>query len=150
MHAGTDRLFRRLAEVIGRPELAADPRFASRAARIGNQQELYQTVSSWVAGQSADEAAAALSAAGIPVSPVMNVADLMNDPHCAARGSVVTVHDPEFGGVPMVAPLPKMSATPGSVRWPGAALGAHTGEVLGEILGMTAADIETLRRDGVL
>jgi crotonobetainyl-CoA:carnitine CoA-transferase CaiB-like acyl-CoA transferase len=150
VHAGTDRLFLRLAEAMSMPELAADPRFAGRTARIGNQEELYRIVSSWVAGRTAAEAAAVLSAAGIPVSPVMNVADLMNDPHCAARGSVVTVRDPEFGDVPMIAPLPRMSATPGAVRWPGAALGAHTVEVLGEILGMTAADIDTLRRDGVL
>jgi crotonobetainyl-CoA:carnitine CoA-transferase CaiB-like acyl-CoA transferase len=150
VHAGTDRLFRRLAAVMSRPELADDPRFATRAARIAHQEELYETVGSWVSGQAADEAAEALQAAGIPVSPVMSVADLMRDPHCAARGSVVTVADPELGDVPMIAPLPRMSATPGAIRWPGPELGAHTGEVLGELLGLTAADLGTLRHDGVL
>lgn len=150
VHAGTDRLFRLLADVMGMPGLASDPRFATRTARVGNQEELYRIVGSWVYGRNADEAAEALSAAGIPVSPVMSVADLVNDPHCAARGSVVTVPDPEFGDIPMIAPLPRMSATPGAVRWPGAELGAHTDEVLGDILGMTAADIGALRRDGVL
>lgn len=150
VHAGTDRLFRRLAGVMSRPELAADPRFATRDARTANAGPLYRVVAAWVAGRDAGEAAALLSAAGVPVSPVMSVADLMSDPHCAARGSVVTVTDPELGGVPMVAPLPKMSATPGAVRWPGAALGAHTEQVLGELLGMTAGQVEELRRDGVL
>ncbi|MGH3251756.1 MAG: CaiB/BaiF CoA transferase family protein [Trebonia sp.] len=150
VHAGTDRLFRRLAGVMDAPELADDPRFASRSARIRNQEELYLIVGSWVSGRTADEAAAVLTAAGIPVSPVMNVADLVNDPHCVARGSIVTVPDPEFGAVPMVAPLPKMSVTPGAVRWPGTALGVHTEEVLGEILGLSAEDVEALRRDGVL
>lgn len=150
VHAGTDRLFRRLADVMNMPELASDVRFASRAARIRNQEELYRIVGSWVAGRTADEAAETLSAAGIPVSPVMSVADLMADPHCAARGSVVTVPDPEFGDVTMIAPLPRMSATPGAVRWPGPPLGVHTEEVLGEILGLTAAEVDTLKRDGVL
>jgi crotonobetainyl-CoA:carnitine CoA-transferase CaiB-like acyl-CoA transferase len=131
VHAGTDRLFRLLAG-------------------IGNQEELYEIVGSWVSGQTADEAAAALSAAGIPVSPVMNVADLVNDPHCAARGSIVTVPDPELGDIPMIAPLPRMSATPGAIRWPGAKLGAHTDAVLGEVLGLTAADIRELRQEGVV
>lgn len=150
VHAGTDRLFRRLADVMNMPELASDLRFASRAARIRNQEELYRIVGSWVAGRTADEAAETLSAAGIPVSPVMSVADLMADPHCAARGSVVTVPDPEFGDVSMIAPLPRMSATPGAVRWPGPPLGVHTEGVLGEILGLTAAEVDALRRDGVL
>jgi crotonobetainyl-CoA:carnitine CoA-transferase CaiB-like acyl-CoA transferase len=150
VHAGTDRLFRRLASVMNRPELARDGRFANRTDRMTNQDELYRIVASWVAGLTSDEAAAMLSAAGIPVSPVMSVADLMADPHCAARGSIVTVPDPDLGDIPMIAPLPKMSATPGTIRWPGPVLGAHTEEVLGEILGMTAGDIEALRRDGAL
>lgn len=150
VHAGTDRLFRLLAQAMGAPSLAADPRFASRAARVANQEELYRVIAAWVARQTADAAAARLSAAGVPVSPVMSVADLVRDPHCAARGSVVTVRDPDLGEVPMVAPLPKMSATPGAVRWAGAALGAHTAEVLGELLGLTGADVAELRRGGVL
>jgi crotonobetainyl-CoA:carnitine CoA-transferase CaiB-like acyl-CoA transferase len=150
VHAGTDRLFRRLAEIMNLPELADDARFATRAARIRNQDELYLVVGRWVSCRTADEATAMLSAAGIPVSPVMNVADLFSDPHCAARGSIVTVPDPELGDVAMVAPLPRMSATPGAVRWPGAALGAHTDEVLGKFLGMTAGELAALRRDGVL
>jgi crotonobetainyl-CoA:carnitine CoA-transferase CaiB-like acyl-CoA transferase len=150
VHAGTDRLFRRLAAVMDTPELGTDARFASRTARIQNQEELYRIVGDWVSGRTADEAAMMLSAAGVPVSPVMNVADLVNDPHCAARGSIVTVPDPELGDVPMIAPLPRMSATPGAVRWPGTALGVHTEEVLGEILGMSAEGIGALRRDGVL
>jgi crotonobetainyl-CoA:carnitine CoA-transferase CaiB-like acyl-CoA transferase len=150
VHAGTDRLFRRLASVMNMPELAGDGRFANRADRIRNQEELYRIVGSWVAGLTSDEAAAVLSAANIPVSPVMSVADLMADPHCAARGSIVTVPDPDLGDIPMIAPLPRMSATPGTIRWPGPRLGVHTEEVLSEILGMAAGEIAALRRDGVL
>lgn len=150
VHAGTDPLFRRLAGAMSMPGLAGDPRFATRPARIRNADALYPIVASWVAGRTAAGAAAELTAAGVPASPVMSVADLLRDPHCAARGSVVTVSDQELGDVPMIAPLPRLSATPGAVRWPGAALGAHTAEVLGEILGLTDGDIRALRREGVL
>ncbi|MCU4183026.1 CoA transferase [Acidiferrimicrobium sp. IK] len=150
LHAGTDPLFRRLATVMGRPELAGDPRFSDRQARIEHQDALYRIVGEWVAARSADEAIRLLSDADVPASAIMSVADVMSDPHCQARGSVAYVDDAEFGEVPMVAPLPKMSATPGSIRWAGAALGAHTDEVLTGMLGMTGAEIERLRADGVV
>lgn len=150
VHAGTDRLFRRLAEVMGRPDIATDPRFATRDARSANAEALYGIVGSWVAERTAEQGTTLLSDAGVPVSPVMNVADLMGDPHCAARGTVVSVPDPELGEISMIAPLPKMSTTPGTVRWPGTSLGAHTEQVLGEFLGLAPGQVDELRRDGVL
>lgn len=150
LHAGTDSLFRRLAAVMGRPGLADDPRFADRAARIRHQDELYPVIDAWVAALTADEVVKLLSDADIPASPIMSVADLMNDPHCRARGSVVTVPDAEFGEIPMVAPLPHLSATPGNVRWAGTTLGAHTEEVLGGLLGLSAGEIASLRERGVV
>lgn len=150
IHAGTDPLFRRLVTVMNLPELADDLRFRDRAARIRNQEHLYRLIDSWVAGLSADEVTSALTKAAIPASPVMSIADIMNDPHCRARGSVVSASDPEFGHVPMVAPLPRMSSTPGTVRWVGPALGVHTEEVLSDLLGMPADDVDKLRRQGVV
>lgn len=150
LHAGTDSLFRRLSAVMNRPELADDPRFADRPARIRHQDELYPLISEWVSRLTADEVVKLLSDADIPASPIMSVADLMNDPHCRARGSVITVDDAEFGEVPMVAPLPHLSATPGSVRWAGTTLGAHTYEVLGGLLGLSTAELDALRDRGVV
>ncbi|HEX3786501.1 MAG TPA: CoA transferase [Pseudonocardiaceae bacterium] len=150
LHAGTDPLFRRLAVVMNQPELPDDPRFADRFTRVTHQDELYPIIAAWVARWTADEIVKMLSEADIPASPIMSVADLMNDPHCAARGSIITVPDQEFGDVPMVAPLPRMSATPGAVRWAGTQLGAHTDEVLGGLLGLTEDEIDSLRAQGVV
>ncbi len=150
VHAGTDALFRRLSIVMGSPDLATDPRFADRPARIANQDELYAMVASWVAERRADEVVAILSEADVPAAPVMSVEDLMQDPHCRARGSVVTAPDPELGAVSMVAPLPMMSATPGSIRWAGPKLGSHTDEVLSGLLGMNDSEIASLRAAGVV
>ncbi|MFD2420805.1 CaiB/BaiF CoA transferase family protein [Amycolatopsis pigmentata] len=150
LHAGTDPLFRRLAEVMRRPGLADDPRFATRSSRVRHADELYPLIGAWVAGLTAEEVMKTLSDADIPASPIMSVADLVRDPHCRARASVITVPDPEFGEVPMVAPLPRMSATPGAVRWAGTTLGAHTDEVLGGLAGLTPDELEVLRGQGVV
>lgn len=150
IHAGTDTLFRRLATVMELPELAEHSCFENQEARVHNQEALYEILSSWVAKLGVDELMAKLAGADIPASPIMNVADLITDPHSMARGSIVTVPDSEFGEVPMVAPLPRMSATPGEIRWTGPALGEHTDEVLGEMLGLSGADLRLLRDDGVI
>jgi crotonobetainyl-CoA:carnitine CoA-transferase CaiB-like acyl-CoA transferase len=140
----------RLASVMGMSELARDPRFATRESRVEHQEELYRIIDGWVAQLTADEVVKMLSDADVPASPIMSVADIVNDPHANTRGSLITVADEEFGDVPMVAPLPRMSATPGQVRWAGPALGEHTAEVLGELLGLDAEGLEQLRRDGAL
>jgi crotonobetainyl-CoA:carnitine CoA-transferase CaiB-like acyl-CoA transferase len=150
IHAGTDSLFRRFATAIGRPELADDPCFRVRAARIENQERLYELIARWAAARQADEIVATLSAADVPASPIMSVADLMADPHCRERASIVSAVDPQFGAVPMVAPLPSLSATPGAIRWTGPALGEHTDEVLAELLDLTGPEIAKLRAQGVV
>ncbi|HEU5008748.1 MAG TPA: CoA transferase [Jatrophihabitantaceae bacterium] len=150
IHAGTDSLFRRFATAIGRPELATDPRFHNRAARIENQELLYPMISEWTRARTADEIVTALAAADVPASPIMSVADLMADPHCRERGSIVNAADPQFGAVPMVAPLPRMSATPGAIRWTGPALGADTDDVLTELLELTGEQLDALRERDVV
>lgn len=150
IHAGTDSLFRRFAAAIGRPELAVDARFTDRAARVQNQELLYKMIGEWTSARTADEIVDTLSAADVPAAPVMNVADLMADPHCRGRGSIVNAADAEFGEVPMVAPLPRLSATPGAIRWTGPALGAHTDEVLAGLLDLTGEQIAALRERGVV
>lgn len=150
VHAGTDPLFRRLAQVIGRRDLLTDPRFAERTARLENQDELYRLIAEWMTRQDADTAVRELNDAGVPAAPVMSVADIADDPHYRERGTVVTVDDPEHGPLPMVAPLPRMSRTPGRIRALGCALGEHTDAVLGELLGLSLDELDGLRESGVI
>lgn len=150
VHAGTDALFRKLSLAIGQPELAADPRFATGAARVENQIELYRILSEWAAQITATDAVLLLSAANVPASPLMNVADIAADPHYLERGTIVTVHDVEHGALPMAAPLPRMSATPGSIRTLGPALGEHTDEVLAQLAGLDNDQIARLRAANVI
>lgn len=150
VHAGTDPLFRRLTQVLGSPELAEDPRFSTRAARAENPEHLYQLIGTWVAAKTADEVTDILSEAGIPASPLMNVADIAEDRHYRERGTIVDVTDPDFGEISMVGPLPHFSRTPGRIDTVGCALGAHTDEVYREILGFDDEDLDALRSAKVI
>lgn len=150
MHAGTDTLFRKLAKVIGRPDLADDPRFRTRAARVVNQEDLYAAIQTWAASHSAEDVIKLLNDADVPASMVMSVADICVDPHYRERGTLITVDDEEHGELTMVAPLPRMSVTPGSVRSLGPSLGAHNDQVYGEMLGLSDDAIRGLRERGVI
>ncbi len=132
-----DAVFARLAATMGREDLAADPRYATHAARGENQAELDRIVSDWTRNWPLPELLALLEANGVPCGRIFRAPDMLEDPQFAARQSIVEVDHPVFGKVKMQNAFPKLSETPGSVRWPGPALGEHTREVL-EGLGVDA------------
>lgn len=150
LHAGTDALFGKLVEVIGRPDLLQDPRFATRQARIDNQEELYAIVSDWVRLQGCDDVVRLLNDAGVPSAPVMNIADIARDPHYRERGTIVDVKDNEFGDIPMTAPLPHLSETPGRIRSLGPVLGEHNRAILGGLLGLCEEQLAELAAEGII
>ena len=144
-----DTVFARLCETMGRPELAADPKFVSHAARGVNQAELDGIIADWTRGWTLDDLLALLEEKGIPSGRVFRAADMLADPQFQARDAIVEVAHPVFGAVKMQNAFPKLSETPGSVRWPGPTLGEHTNAVLGE-LGLDPARIAELRAKGVI
>lgn len=150
VHAGTDALFRKLAAVMGRPELAACEQYATRAARVQHADSLYEAITVWAAAHAADDLVKLLSDAGIPASPLMSIADITTDPHYQERGTFVTVDDPDFGALPMPAPMPRLSKTPGSIRATGPALGEHNTEVYQGVLGLSPDEITALHTAGVI
>jgi len=138
-----DAVFARLAATMGREDLAADPRYATHAARGENQAELDRIVSDWTRNWPLPELLALLEANGVPCGRIFRAPDMLEDPQFAARQSIVEVDHPVFGKVKMQNAFPKLSETPGSVRWPGPALGEHTREVL-EGLGVDADRLANL------
>ena len=150
IHAGTEPLLRRLGAVMGRPGICDEPEFATHAARVKNQARLYGIIAAWVAGLTLAEAMERLVAADIPASPLMSIADIAADSHFRERGTLMQADDEEFGTVLMAAPVPRMSETPGEVRWLGPKLGAGNEEIFGGMLGMSATEIDDLRKAGVI
>jgi len=148
--ANQDTLFRRLCDAMGRPELADDPRYAGHAARGEHQAQLDALIGDWTATLDADALLALMETSGVAAGRVYRAPDMLADPQFAAREAIVEVPHPVFGAVKMQNAFPRLSDTPGAVRWPGPALGEHTEEVLAERLGMSTAEISSLRESGVI
>lgn len=148
--ANQDTLFRRLCDAMGRPELAQDPRYAGHAARGEHQAQLDALIADWTATLDADALLALMETSGVAAGRVYRAPDMLADPQFAAREAIVEVPHPVFGEVKMQNAFPKLTGTPGAVRWPGPALGEHTDAVLTERLGLSDDEISGLRERGVI
>lgn len=134
--ANGDAIFARLAAAMGRPELAADPRYATHLARGAHQEELDALIAEWTATLTVAELEAKMIESSVPAGRIYDAEEMMADPHFAAREALVTVPDAEFGTVTMQGVFPKLSATPGSIRRPApVAVGQDTDAVLERWLG---------------
>jgi formyl-CoA transferase len=149
--ANSDILFARLCAVMERPELATDERFASHVARGRNQDEIDGIVAAWAVLRDAAEIDDVLNEAGVICGPIYTIADIFDDPQVRAREMLVEAEDPEFGSYLGPGVIPKLSATPGSVRWSATwTPGSHNDEVYGDLLGLPAAELASLRTEGVI
>jgi crotonobetainyl-CoA:carnitine CoA-transferase CaiB-like acyl-CoA transferase len=148
--ANQDSVFARLVAVMGQAELAADPRFASHQARAGHVAEIDAIVSGWTLTRSSAEVLTRLHEAGVPAGLVYEPRDMLEDPHFAARESLVRVPDEKYGEIVMQGVFPRLSQTPGRVRRAGPPLGADTDDVLRELLGLEPEQICRLRNDQII
>ena len=148
--ANHDVVFGRLAGAMGRPELADDPRYATHGARGEHQVELDDLIAEWTATLTAADLHALLVEHQIPTGRIFRAPEMLEDPHFAARQAIVRLLHPELGELPMQNVAPKLSASPGSLRWVGPELGQHNREVLQGLLGLSAADLERYAAAGVV
>ncbi|QIG43744.1 CoA transferase [Nocardioides anomalus] len=131
--ANADAVFARLCQVMGRPELAADPRYVDHGSRGSNAAELDEQIEAWTRTVGTEELLRLLSEGGVPAGKIYTAPDMVSDPHYLARDMVLR---PEVDGVrhgPMAGVVPKFSRTPGEVTRVGPALGEHTDEVLARL-----------------
>lgn len=148
--ASSNRTWARLAAAIGRPELADDPRFASSSNRVRNVEALDDVLAGWFRLYECDAAMDVLDRNDVTAGPVLNVAEIWGHPQYLARENVIRVADPDFGEVAMQGVFPKFSRTPGAVRFPGLAPGAHNAEVFGNLLGIDERRRSELVADAVI
>jgi formyl-CoA transferase len=144
-----DSHWRVLARLVGRPELAEDPAYASAGARLARRESVDRVVERWMAERTVAEAVEQFTAAGLPAAPVRSYAEAARDPLVREREMLQEVDVEGARGVPVVGPAAKFSRTPTSVRSGAPALGADTDAILAE-LGVDADEREALRRDGVI
>ncbi len=145
-----DTVFARLAETMGHPELAKDPKFVDHASRGVNQGELDDIIADWTKAFALPDLLALLEADGIPCGRVFRAPDMLENEQYKARDTIVETDHPVFGKIKMQGAFPKMSETPGKVRWPGPTLGQHTDEVLTGLAGLDANRVAELRAKGIV
>ena len=145
-----DTVWRRLALAMGQPELGEDERFATHNARGRNQAELDALIGAWSATLTAEQLEQCLNDHSVPNGKIFTAPDMLADAHFAAREAIVKLMHPQLGEFAMQNVAPKLSATPGSVRWVGPELGEHTDLVLGERLGLDEARLAQLRSTGII
>lgn len=138
----SDPIFRRLMRAIDRNDLADDAALATNPGRVLRNAELDAAITHWTSGLHIDAVLAALDAADVPAGRIYSAADIVADPHYRARGMLLETTLPDGQPITLPGIVPKLSATPGRMRWTGPALGEHTDQVLAT-LGMTAAAIAT-------
>jgi len=148
--ANQDTVFRRLAQAMQRPELAEDPRYATHSARGEHQGALDQLIADWTRTQPAEPLRALLVEHGVPVGKIYRAPEMLDDPHFAARQSIVRVPHPQWGEIAMQNAAPKLSETPGRVVSAGPELGQHNEEVYGELLGLNSGQIADLAQRGII
>ncbi|WP_210604435.1 CaiB/BaiF CoA transferase family protein [Brevibacterium oceani] len=150
LHAGTDPLFPRLCRLMGREELAQDPRFVGQAERLEHRDELETLVTGWTSQLPCAEVEAQLIASGIPASTVLTVAEAVDSEQVRAREMMIDMVHPVYGltrlpGIPI-----KLSQTPGSARKPPPLPGEDNAAIYGELLGLGEAELARLRSAGVI
>ncbi len=144
-----DAHWRRLTELLGRPDLVRDPRFATAAGRIAHREEASRPLEEFCAARTVEEVVGAFRGAGLPAAPVRTYAEAARSAHVRDRGLLAVVDHGDGVPVPVVAPPARFSATPVGVRSPAPPLGADDEDLLDE-LGVPAATRRALHRRGAL
>ena len=148
--ANQDTVFTRLAEAMGRPELAEDERYSTHSARGEYQEQLDGLIAEWTATLTSADLYDLMLEHGVPTGRIYRAPEMLEDAHFAAREAIVKPEHPELGEFPMQNVAPKLSDTPGEVKWVGPKLGEHNDEIFGDLLGLSDERVAELRDAGIV
>jgi succinyl-CoA:(S)-malate CoA-transferase subunit A len=146
----TDKMFERLSVAMGQPHLASSGLYGDQRKRLAARDAVNQIVIEWVGSMSRDEVLARCLEEEVPVGKVNSIADIFEDEHFIARGNLAHVDEPGIGDVVIPGVVPTLSATPGRITNLGPTLGNATTDVLQQLLGITAAEIQRLRQHKII
>jgi formyl-CoA transferase len=148
--ANQDTVFTRLCEAMKMPELARDARYRDHEARGANQRELDAIIGGWTAHLGTRELLDLLEKHGVPSGLIYRTADMLDDPHFAAREAIVTTRHPDFGNLRMQNVAPRLSVSPGSIRTPAPGIGQHNAEIYSGMLGLDETTLADYRSRAVI
>jgi formyl-CoA transferase len=147
--ASIQSMAERLYRAIGRADMIDDPRFATNTDRVKNIDEADRPVAEFIKARTLAENLSVFEAAEVTAAPVYDIGQFIADPHVQARAIVTDLPDAQMGSVPMHAVVPRLSGTPGEIRYPAPALGEHNDAILGG-LGFSAEALSDLRQRKVI
>lgn len=150
MSSTAPSIFDRTMRVLGLAHMIDDERFSTNAARSKNHRELDAAIGAWVAERTLDEAMEVLVEADAAAAPVYSVDQIFADPQVRYRRSLIEVPDPDLGEIAMQNIPARMSATPPKIRFSGRKIGADTNEVYSKLAGLSDAEIDELRKRGII
>ncbi len=149
--ANQDSVFTRLCDVMERPDLAKDDRYATHTARGKHQKMLDDIIAEWTKDHTVNALEAMMAEAGIPAGRMFRPADMLADPQFKARDSLIEIEHPKWGKLPMQNVFPKLSGTPGSIRSVAPlSPGVDNQKIYSERLGLSEADLASLKQDGII
>jgi formyl-CoA transferase len=148
--ANQDTVFARLCAAMQSPDLAVDARYKDHEARGTHQQELDDIIAQWTSTLGTRELLDLLEQHGVPSGLIYRTADMLDDPHFAARQAIVATAHPRFGTLRMQNVAPRLSLSPGSIRTPAPDIGQHNDEIYRDLLGLDAAALAAYRANAVI
>lgn len=146
----TERTWTRLAQSMDREDLITDARFETNLKRLENDAALQEIVIEFIGSYTYDVLGEKLDNEGVPISPILSIEEIFNDPQYKARENIQEVDHPRLGSVKVPGIVPKFSATPGAIRHRAPELGEHNNDILSSELGLTSKEIAQLQEKGVI
>jgi crotonobetainyl-CoA:carnitine CoA-transferase CaiB-like acyl-CoA transferase len=145
----SDQMFKRLAEVMERPDMASAERYGPQQKRLAARDDVNRIVAEWVGSLDLKTVLARCAEGGVPASLIYSIADIFEDPQYRARGNI-EMTDSRAGEIAVPNVVPRLSETPGKIRWLGEGLGAQNEEILEGLLELSKTEIDQLRAAGVI
>lgn len=147
---GSQSIYEGLANAMQRRDLISDPRFKTMALRVEHRNIVDAEVAAWMKTQTTQAALVKLHEHRVVAGRVNSIEDVFAEPHIAARKAIETIVDKELGPIRMPAPTPRLSDTPGHIRWSGQKPGDANEEIFGGLLGMSSSEIDALREQKIM
>ena len=146
----SDKIFSRLAVAMGVPEWGGEGKWGKVKQREADRALVDEYVGNWTAQHTRDELQAVCEANEVPFGPVYSIDEIFQDPQYAARENILTVKDARVGELAIPNVVPRLTDTPGKVKWLGPSMGEHNDEVYKDLLGLTDREIGMLADKGVI
>jgi crotonobetainyl-CoA:carnitine CoA-transferase CaiB-like acyl-CoA transferase len=145
-----DKIFARLAEAMGRSDLAGEGKWGKIANRERDRAEVDEFVANWTKTFDRADLIKRCEEYQVPCGPVYAINEIFEDPHYQARENIKLVNDPRAGEIAVPNVCPRLNDTPGAIEWLGPPLGAHTDEIYKELLGLSDAELGSMRDKSVI